>query len=277
MRLLPARRTPDSPARGQAMVEFALVLPILALLLVMAVDFGRVFFGWVALHNASRIAADFAASHTENWATSEDTYRALVRGDLESINCFPPGSGTWTDADVPDPDYPSGTAVGSPAVVGLECSFELITPLASSILGGQVSVGAESSFPIHKAIQQPLPPNTEPEPVPSLEPEPSLDAEPEECAAPNASFTTNPPPGQNGRVEGGTPLTVAFTDTSSAASECPITSWSWNFGSGSSTLPSPTHTFVHPGNGGPVNFNVVLTVINSEGSDTASVTVRVSR
>ena len=30
------------------MVEFALVLPILALLLVLAVDFGRVFFGWVS-------------------------------------------------------------------------------------------------------------------------------------------------------------------------------------------------------------------------------------
>ena len=38
------------------------MLPILALLLVMAVDFGRVFFGWVALQNAARIGADYAAS-----------------------------------------------------------------------------------------------------------------------------------------------------------------------------------------------------------------------
>ena len=31
------------------MVEFALIMPLLVLLLVMAIDFGRVFFGWVAL------------------------------------------------------------------------------------------------------------------------------------------------------------------------------------------------------------------------------------
>lgn len=275
MRLLPAHRIPGPPARGQAMVEFALVLPILAVLLVMAIDFGRVFFGWVALHNASRIAADFAASHTDNWTTSEDTYRALVRGDLESINCFPSGGSTWDDSDIPDPDYPSGTAAGSPAVVALECSFELITPLASSILGGPVSVGAESSFPVHKAIQQPLPPNTEPEPVPSLEPEPSLDPEPDDCDAPDASFTTNPPPRPNGRVEGDSPLSVTFTDTSTSAATCPITSWAWSFGNGSSSLQSPTQVFTHSGNGSST-YSVVLTVINSEGSDTASLTVRVS-
>lgn len=277
MRLLPAHRIPGSPARGQAMVEFALVLPILAVLLVMAVDFGRVFFGWVALHNASRIAADFAAAHTDNWATSEDAYRALVLGDLEAINCFPSSATTWNDADIPDPDYPSGTTVGSPAVVALECSFELITPLAGSILGGPVTVGAESSFPVHKAIQQPLPPNTEPEPEPPPDPEPDPDPDPGGCVPPVAGFTSSPPPGANGRVEGSSPLSVAFTDTSTASVDCPITTWSWSFGNGSSTLQNPTQVFVHPGSGGPVNFNVVLTVINSEGSDTASVTVRVSR
>ena len=49
------------------MVESALVLPILALLLVMAIDFGRVFFGWVALQNAARIGADFAAQTPDAW------------------------------------------------------------------------------------------------------------------------------------------------------------------------------------------------------------------
>ena len=40
-------------SRGQALVEFAFILPILVLLLLLAVDFGRVFFGWVALNNAT--------------------------------------------------------------------------------------------------------------------------------------------------------------------------------------------------------------------------------
>ena len=53
----PARAQP----RGQALVEFALILPLLVLLLLLAIDFGRVFFGWVALNNAARIAANEAA------------------------------------------------------------------------------------------------------------------------------------------------------------------------------------------------------------------------
>ena len=39
--------------RGQALVEMAIILPVLVLLLLLAVDFGRVFFGWIALNNAS--------------------------------------------------------------------------------------------------------------------------------------------------------------------------------------------------------------------------------
>ena len=47
------------PTRGQGMVEFALVLPLLVVLLVMAIDFGRVFFQWVGVTNASRIGANY--------------------------------------------------------------------------------------------------------------------------------------------------------------------------------------------------------------------------
>ena len=63
---LPWRRT-TSASRGQAMVEFALILPLLLLVLLLAIDFGRVFFGWVALNNASRIAASEAGFHPEAW------------------------------------------------------------------------------------------------------------------------------------------------------------------------------------------------------------------
>ena len=64
--------------RGQALVEFALVLPLLALLLVMALDFGRVFFGWVALQNAARIGANYAG-HTPNLLSHRGRSRR-VRG-----------------------------------------------------------------------------------------------------------------------------------------------------------------------------------------------------
>src|SRR5688500_18506991 len=141
------RDTPSS--RGQALVETALLLPVLALLLVLAIDFGRVFFGWVALQNAARVGADFAAGTASSWdgmpsdgisETNRDRYAELIEADIRAINCALAG-GT-----PPDPSFEDGidTVVpvdgdyddGDFAIVDLECSFSLITPLAESILGG---------------------------------------------------------------------------------------------------------------------------------------------
>ena len=63
---LPSRRKAGQPkdrSRGQSMVEFALVIPLILLLMLIAIDFGRVFLGWVGLNNAARVAANYAAMH----------------------------------------------------------------------------------------------------------------------------------------------------------------------------------------------------------------------
>ena len=49
-------------ARAQAVVEFAIILPIFMLLLLMAVDFGRLFFTYVQVSNAAREAASYGAT-----------------------------------------------------------------------------------------------------------------------------------------------------------------------------------------------------------------------
>ena len=157
-------RSQRPASRGQAMVEFALVLPVLALLLVMAVDFGRVFFGSVALHNAARIAADRAAQTADAWpgSTGEDTtkqeqYVSRTEADLEAINCtYPP---------IPDPEFPGGKEDGDPTVVSLECSFDLITPLAENLLGGPVQLGAQAEFPIHRVVSAGIPDPPPPAPT----------------------------------------------------------------------------------------------------------------
>src|SRR5438445_10072525 len=58
VRVLRGIRARCRPARhGQSLVEFALILPILALLFLGAVDLTRAFYYYVALENASREAA----------------------------------------------------------------------------------------------------------------------------------------------------------------------------------------------------------------------------
>jgi Flp pilus assembly protein TadG len=49
-------------AGGQSLVELALILPVLIILMLGAVDFGRVYFAHVSVTNAARNGADYAAS-----------------------------------------------------------------------------------------------------------------------------------------------------------------------------------------------------------------------
>ncbi|MCV0377545.1 TadE/TadG family type IV pilus assembly protein [Microbacterium sp.] len=161
------------------MVEFALILPLLALLLVMAIDFGRVFFGWVGVHNAARIAANAAASNPDAWSppvitSAQNAYRLAVLNDLKALNCERPGGGAWTTANIPDPTFvnkPTGFSlastyeVGDHAVVSIDCEFKLITPLAGSILGSPISIGARAEFMVRGGLINGIPIGPAPPPA----------------------------------------------------------------------------------------------------------------
>lgn len=250
--------------RGQALVEFALVIPILALLLVMAIDFGRVFFEVVALQNAARIGADYGASHADAWngppsgeeLSEQSHYQALVLGDLQGHACALP-----TPDPVPDPVFTSFDD-GALAYVHLDCEFSLLTPLAEQVLGGPVAISARADFAVNRTINPNLPE--------SSIPPPNL------CSGPDADFDTVPdtaPPGTNTvHINAGDSIT--FTDTSTFEAGCDIT-LSWDFDDGppieDSTDSAPSHVFLNPG-----TFTVTLTVTNAGGDDTATVTVDVN-
>jgi hypothetical protein len=149
----------------------AIILPLLALLLVMALDAGRLFFGWVALQNASRIGADYAASHADAWKGTPDPsgglsdrqdYALLVSGDLQSLGC--------QTNQVPPPDFdPDGDGTedfedGSLVRVDLGCDFDLLTPLAESFLGAPVTLHGRSDFAVNRTIMNGLPPPGNPPP-----------------------------------------------------------------------------------------------------------------
>jgi hypothetical protein len=150
--------------RAQSLVEFALVLPVLLLLLVIAIDAGRLFFQWVELTNQARVGANYAATHPIGMDTSK--YEDLIAGEADVLNC--------ATAPPPLPSYtkPDGTAAAPPvlgdyASVSLTCAFQLVTPLAGAVLGHDtLDLNATAVFPVRYGCAGCPPPPPAPEPVP---------------------------------------------------------------------------------------------------------------
>ena len=153
--------------RGQALVETAILLPILLILLLGAIDFGRLFFGYVNLHQAVRIGANFAATHPNMDVDDRLRYEELINNDIGELNC-------QLDAPIPNPSYTDrdGTPVAVPVLgdyanLTLECDFSPVTPLGDVFFGDPIAMAASSTFPIRLGcVNCPDPPPAEPPPTP---------------------------------------------------------------------------------------------------------------
>jgi len=165
-------------SRGQSLAEFALTFPMALLMVLFGLDFGRVFLGWVALNNAARQAANYAAMNPTAWTAPyniavQSTYTSLVTTEAANINCT-------LATPVPAPSFPSGTSIGAPASVKLQCSFSLITPLIGVLTGNPIALSAYSAFPVRAGLIEGVP-------VPSASPTPSPGPSSDASASPTAS------------------------------------------------------------------------------------------
>lgn len=234
---------------GQSLVELALILPVLLLLGLIAIDFGRVYLGWINLQNMARIAANFAANNAQAWVDPTDPensikigqYENQVLEDAQAINCAldpaTPASPTFTDMD----GQGGAHGIGDKVEVALTCRFAVITPIIGSIVGGQVNVSATSVFPVKSAISDTS----------------SGGGGGGGCLAPNPAINANP-------QSGPAPLTVEFTDSSGGGAG---TSWLWDFGDGqTSTLRDP-HDYEYLAEG---TYTVTLAVTNTCGTFTTN-------
>jgi Flp pilus assembly protein TadG len=133
------------------MVEFALLLPVLLLLLVVAVDVGRMFATYVAVNNAAREGVAFASANptkvtsTDNPDPENVTYRA--RQEVEN-----PTDPRFTAVTVATPvcnpaPCPTvlGTGGGSTIKITVSTSFTFFTPMVSAVLGSAVQLSASAT------------------------------------------------------------------------------------------------------------------------------------
>ena len=187
------RRRRRSRSLGQSLAEVAVTLPVVILILLISLDFGRVFLGWVNLNNAVRVAANFAAQYPDAWdavnpnPAQQAQYAALVANDAAAINCTLP-------SPLPAPNFPSGRSIGNPATVSITCQFQLITPIIGNIVGNPLSVSAGAAFPIRAGTINGVPVGTlPPTPSPTPTPTPTPTATPTPTPTPTGTGPTPTP------------------------------------------------------------------------------------
>jgi hypothetical protein len=198
------------------LVELAIILPVLLLIVLAALDFGRVFLGWVVLNNAARVGANYASVHPDAWGTPGNaarraTYDSLVADARDDAQIAL--AGCEAEA-IPPPAFPGGTDVGDYAEVILDCDFTPLTPFIGTLFSNQpLRVTSRSVFPIRiGAIDSP---SRTPAPI---------------CLA---SYTW--------AADQAAPLTIRFTDTTSGGSGGP---YQWDFGDARASVEqNPTHTY----------------------------------
>src|SRR5713226_5721761 len=109
------RRLRDS--RGQNAVEFALLLPVLMLILFGILDLGRLFFAAIAITNAARDGARYGIEHP----TDVSGIQARVQAEIA-------GTGIVLDPTLITRVCPSGCGSGTPIRVEVTYNLQLILP-----------------------------------------------------------------------------------------------------------------------------------------------------
>lgn len=194
------------------MVEFTLFVPLLLLILLVAVDFGRVFMSYVNIQNMARIGANYAAINATAWQTGDtvrqDRYRTLMGFDDATA------SGCDLPSPLPQPVF-SGYTFGSNVRVDISCDFQLITPFLSSLIGdgaGNVPISATTNFTVRTGSVDSG--SIGAGGLPSAPP--TATAPPTPTPTPTATPTPTPTPGPSGSLDpGATPTPTSAPPTAS--------------------------------------------------------------
>jgi PKD repeat protein len=253
MRLFARNRRRRS--RGQGLVEFALVLPVLLVVLLITLDFARLFMSYITLTNVTRVAANYGSTAPGMFGGGGPytVYNDLVKHESAGLNCA-----LQPDANNPPiPTFPSGTGLSGTSRAEMSCKFSLLTPFFNNLFpGGALTIAAKAEFPIRVGAIQNI-----------------------------GGSTTLPPPGSPvaafqfinvsggtidgaGNVAGTGPITVNFNNTSANDQ-----TWDWDFGDGTAPDASrvpPAHTYTNPN-----TYTVRLTVRNPVGASTTTRTITV--
>ena len=166
MRIHLSRRPPDrARIRGQSLLEFALVVPILLLIFAGAADLGRIFYTYVAIENAAKEGALYGARYplcdtastlcpnpgNAEFHARQETVNVLDAADLNiDVNCYPRAGGS-AYGDLRD------CQPGDRYEVTADTEFNLITPFLTDVMGGNFTLSNTANADVLNLAFDPTP------------------------------------------------------------------------------------------------------------------------
>ncbi len=155
-------------SRGQSVVEFALVLPIMLLLFAMAADFGRLFYAYVSVVNAAKEGAAYGATNpicrdaSRDICTGTNNVEARVAlegsslaGGVEAtlIQCLDSSGANQNPMTLCGRDENQTYTY----VVRARHTFRLVTPILGQMLGNSIVLESESRSRVLNLAFDPTP------------------------------------------------------------------------------------------------------------------------
>jgi Flp pilus assembly protein TadG len=186
---------------GQAIAELAIAAPLLLVVMLVAVDFGRLFFSYIAVQNAAREATSYAAQHAKDTPWDGTAYRASVAGAgaqepnvqgqggagtlaITDPVCFDPQTQVTLDCNVAS-DFATG--IGNQVRVTASQPFAFVTPIVGDLFGGSLTLSATATAPILNPADVDIEPGPSQSAEPSASPEPGASSSPDPSSAPSPS------------------------------------------------------------------------------------------
>jgi len=143
-RLVGRARRGTHRSRGQSLVEFALVLPIMLFLFMMLFDFGRAVYAYSTVSDAARQGVRYAIV---NQTTT--TIQSTAAGAATALGISP--------ASVAVAFHPAGQTTGVCSPIDLGCVAEVrvpyrwtaITPIIADVIG-QIDMSSTARMPVER-------------------------------------------------------------------------------------------------------------------------------
>lgn len=139
------RRSRDHSVRerGQALVEFALILPVLVLILMGVFDFGRAFFAYNAISNGAREGARYGVIYPDALDLDGPPYdENTIQGKAVAQTFI---------LDEVDVQVSGGASRGQPITVTVTYGFHAITPVIGRIIGDPLTLRSSASMIIEQS------------------------------------------------------------------------------------------------------------------------------